>query len=139
MLVFVAGDATAGESEIGLRQVFRRDCGSLTGDDLFGIVTLGACKPRVLAVQHEPGLCMIEILGIPSDQLEVQTVMLRVALDAVLTGRIRPKNAGVVSATRFQATGDVLVAIKAAQLRRPCANGMATDASRRAVPFFVCF
>ncbi len=68
----------------------------------------------MFTVQYEPGLSVIEALGIPPHQLEIYAVMFGVTLDAILASSSSGKYVCVITPMSFQALRKVLVTLKAA-------------------------
>lgn len=88
----------------------------------------------MLSLEGIAGESVIKLfLGcLPVNQLELFTVVLEVATDAVLAIGVRHLETGVITVVGGDALSDFLVAVEALEGWRACAKLMATRALRRA-------
>jgi len=84
--VFVTGGTGFGNPDERPVEVLHLDEGAHAGGNVLGSVALFAFQPRVLSFKHVAGLFMVEILRVPFDYGEVETVVIGVALGAFLAG-----------------------------------------------------
>ena len=80
----MATDAACRKPEVGAVQVFHLDRGALRRRNLFCGVALLTGQGRVFPIEREPGLGVIEILGVPFHQRKVFAVVVRVTTSAAL-------------------------------------------------------
>jgi hypothetical protein len=84
--ILVAGGAGFGKPEEGAVEVLDLDECALVSGNVVGSVAFPAFEPSVLAFQQVAGLLMVEFLRIPLDDREIETVVIGVALGALLAG-----------------------------------------------------
>lgn len=122
--VLVAGHAILRQSEKGLREVFHLDERALIGNHVAGHVAFLASNVGVLAFQLVARLLVIKVLlrRFPVDQVEVFSVVLQMAADAIPAVRILHSQSGVVAVIRRKTVRDLFVAIEAFESRDACAK-----------------
>lgn len=139
--ILVAGNTILGEAQPGAGQILDFDLRLLRGENIRWRVALGAIDLRVLSFQNISCLAMVKGIDrpIPVDQIEVWTVMLRVALGAFLAvGRVFHQGS-VQSAMVPQSLCNLHVAFHAFQFPGPDPQHMAARALRRSAQGLMSF
>src|SRR5581483_1163511 len=116
-----------------LVQVFDFDQRASRAGDVLSSVAAIANQPTMFAFERIPSLAMVKRIAVPLDDRKVFPVMLGVAADALLTRARRDVIAGVQSRSRSQPGGDLVVAIKALEVRFPGSQTVACGAICRTV------
>jgi hypothetical protein len=137
VLVFVTRRARARQPEISLVQILGGKRRPLSRRNMRTVVALGAVQSYVLSVEFEACLRVVKGFGIPLNDLEIFSVMLRVTANAVAPCRRRRQDRCVIALARGDSRCDVLVAFQAAILRLAGPHLVTGNASRRAIPLAV--
>lgn len=133
--IAVTGRAGWVERGEGRVRVVTLEYGAVLRIDVFRGVAPGALEPRVLAFEFPAGLLVIEfLLGYgPSHHAVIQSVVLGVAAGAIVAAATGLYLRGMIAALLSQAISDFLVAIQAAELRRPRAEDVTPGALQRPI------
>jgi len=121
VLVLMAGDTTRRQSKPSMIQILGGEFGARGRWNVLRCVAGPAAYADVLAVERIPGLGVIETLrrGIPVDEGEILTVVIRMALDAGCPLWPFAGIGGVEALVLDQLGLDLLVAIDTAKGGRP--------------------
>jgi len=126
VVVLVAVEAIAIESEKRLAHIHQFDPAALVGNHFLRGVTLVAGLLRVVPDQRPTGTRVIKLLlgWLPLDELHIGPVVLGMAGAAGLAAVGLANNAGVEAASGSDAGGDLLMTIKTLELWRAAAELM---------------
>lgn len=115
--IFVTGKTASRESQKTLVQVFVANQLAQRGLDEGGVVTLLALQAGMFAFQRISGFTVVELLsrGFPANELEVFSVVFRMAADAIFVRAIRADHRSVEALLRGKALLDFSMAIQAFQ------------------------
>jgi hypothetical protein len=132
--VLVARLAILGQPKKGFRKILHLDERALGGDHVGSRVTFFAGYAGMLPFQLVAGETMIKLFlrGLPVDEAEVFTVMVKMTADAILAIRIRHLELRMIAMFSDEPLRDFFVAIQALKRRNAGAELVATRALRRA-------
>lgn len=135
MLVFMANGASGREAHPGAIQVLGRERRTRRGGNVLRTVAGAAANAGVLAVEHVPGLRVVESLGrgLPVNHLKLHSVVIRVAFDAGRARWSRARKGSMKPLVLLQFVRDLAMAFDAAEGRRFRRNFMTLDAASRSV------
>ena len=139
VLVFVASRTRARQAKKCPVEIARRECRPLGRGNPRAIVALGTLYPGVLPVEFESRLRVIEGFRVPANDLEVFSVVFRMAANAVSPRRRRRQHRSVVTAPHRQPRCDLFMTVQAAKLCRARPNLVTRNAARRPIPLTVRF
>lgn len=93
----------------------------------------------MFSVEFETGCRVLECLGVPPDDLEINAIVFRVAANTIPARRRCGQHRSVITAARGYARRYILMAFQAAILSRTRADLVTRNAARRSVPLAVRF
>ena len=117
MAVNVAGEAVARETQKCSVQILDLDRRSFGGRDVRGSMALLASDGSVFPLECITCLSVVEFLlrRFPVDHLEILTIVIRVAADAILAARLKIDDGRVESPMGNQSQGDFRMALQTLQ------------------------
>jgi hypothetical protein len=119
VIVHMARHACLRQSQVGLAEIFILDQSTFSGCNVRRGVALLAVHAGVFAIQWIPGEFVVELFdrNIPVNQMKVNSVVLQMAVHAILALRILHLEAGVITMFFRKRPGDFLMAIEALESR----------------------
>lgn len=126
--ILVACSAGLRDPEESLAEILHLDGGALGRGNFVGRVALVAGEASVLAFEHVARFFVIELVGVPLDEREIQPIVIGMAANALLAGAGRNVIRGVQSALGGDARADVGVATNAFEFWLPAADFVAVGA-----------
>lgn len=139
VLVFVAGNATARQSEKRVVEI-PSDQRSFRRNDLARVMALSADEGGMFAIKNEAGPPMVEGLErrLPFDQREIRAIVFRVAAHASGIPLAKRHERRVQPALLFELRAYLAVTLQAFEIGGACRNCVALRTSSRAIKIAVC-